>query len=225
MSKKLQDKQRRRVAEQMRRDQQRKATRRSNLITLAIAIVIIGAVTFLIVSRRGDGKTPPAPEGVRAVEAGCDPIEEHEEEGNRHVEAGADVEYETVPPTSGDHWPTANVADAGFYPQEVAEESLVHNMEHGQIVIWYAPDSSSETIDNLEALAKNANDPDNVPQGAQPIIVVPYDDVPEGKSFVLTAWTQSQACGRYSLGAINDFREKFQGRGPEAATAPFVPEA
>ena len=225
MSKKLQEKQRRRVAEQMRRDQHRHAARRSNLITAGIAVLIIGAVTTLILTKESDDESTPAPKGVSAANAGCDPIEEHDDEGHKHVEAGTDVAYETTPPTSGNHWLTANVADPGFYPSEVPEESLVHNMEHGQIVIWYSPDASSGTVDNLEALAKNANDIDNVPSGPGPLIVVPYPSVPEGKTFVLTGWTQSQACSQYSLDAINDFREKFQGRGPEPVTAPFAAEA
>ena len=57
MSKKLQEKQRRRLAEQMRRDQQRKATRRSNMITIGIALAIAAAVTIFIINERaGDGE-------------------------------------------------------------------------------------------------------------------------------------------------------------------------
>jgi len=227
MSKKLQEKQRRRLAEQMRRDQQRKAARRSNMITIAIALVIAAAVTVFIISERsGDSDAPPAPEGVAASEAGCDEVEDHEEEGSNHVDAGTNVDYETSPPTSGNHWPPENVADPGFYPDAVDEESLVHNLEHGQIVIWYDPDASTQTQENLQGLVNSANDPDALPgsQPTGPIIAVPYGDVPEGKSLVLTAWTHSQACSSYSLEAINDFREKFQGRGPEPVAPIFEAE-
>lgn len=225
MSKKLQEKQRRRLAEQMRREQQRKATRRSNIITIGIAVVIVGAVTaFIITERSGDSEAPPAPEGVAASEAGCDEIENHEEEGNQHVPAGTQVEYGTSPPTSGDHFETP--ADAGFYPEPIDEESLVHNLEHGQIVIWYDPDSTQQVKDDLQALANSANDPDALPaaQPTGPILAVPYDDVPQGKSYVLTAWTYSQACSSYSLDAINAFREKHQGRSPEPIAPIFEPE-
>ena len=206
----------------MKRDQQRKAARRSNLITIGIAVVIIGAVTAFIITERGSkNEALKAPEGVPASEAGCDDIEEHEEEGNEHVTAGTDVQYSTIPPTSGDHWPPENVAQSGFYPDEVPEESLVHNLEHSQIVIWYDADAPGETVDNLEAFADSANDPDSPGSGGEPIIVVPYGDVPEGKSYVLTAWTASQACGSYSLEAINDFRVEYQGQGPEKIAEPF----
>ena len=152
-------------------------------------------------------------------EAGCDEIEEHGEEGNNHVDAGTDVEYETSPPTSGDHWETPS--DHGFYPDVIPEESLVHNLEHGQIVIWYDPDATAETKDDLEAFAESANEGE--PTG--PVIAAPYADVPEGKSFVLTAWTASQACSAYSLDAINGFRETYQGRGPETGIVPTFESA
>src|SRR5687767_14379743 len=128
MSKKLQEKQRRRLADQMKRDQQRKAARRSNLITLVIALVIIGAVAaFVIFERQGNNDAPESPEGVAIAEAGCDDVEEHEDEGNEHVTAGTTVEYETSPPTSGNHWPPENLSESGFFPDAVPSESLVHN--------------------------------------------------------------------------------------------------
>lgn len=226
MSKKLEEKQRRRLADQMKRDQQRKAARRSNLITVGIAVVIIGAVAaFIVFERESATDAPEAPAGATAEEAGCDTIEELEEEGNEHVPAGQTVEYETSPPTSGDHWPPENVAEPGFYPDAVPSESLVHNMEHGQIVIWYDADANQETRDNLEQFADAANDPDSPGSGGGPIIAVPYDDVPEGKTLVMTAWTKSQACARYSLEAINDFRVEFQGRGPEQVVDIFTEDA
>ena len=222
MSKKLQDKQRRRLAEQMRREQQRRAARRSNLITVTIAVVIIGVVSYFIISERsGESDAPAAPEGVAAADAGCDEVEEHDVEGSNHVDSTAEVDYETSPPTSGNHWGNGLQSDPGFYPEAPEDESLVHNLEHGQIVIWYSQDASSETIDNLQTFTESANDPGAVEAGEPPIITVPYDDVDEGMSYVLTAWGASQACARYSLAAINEFRTRYQGRGPEQATATF----
>lgn len=194
------------------------------MITIGIALVIIAAVTIFIFNERSaETEAAAAPEGVPADEAGCDPVEEHEEEGNEHVDGGTDVQYETSPPTSGDHWPTELITDAGFYPDTVPEESLVHNLEHGQVVIWYDANASSDLVDDLERFTDSQNDPDAIGAGAStpPIISVPYDDVPEGKSYVMTAWTQSQACSSYSLEAINEFREKFQGRSPEPIAPTF----
>lgn len=209
----------------MRREQQRKATRRSNMITIGIALLITAAVAAFVISERSeDGDAPASPEGVPAAEAGCDDAETHEEEGSNHVPAGTEVDYETSPPTSGDHWETP--ADPGFYPDEVPDESLVHNLEHGQVVIWYDPDASAQAKENLQGLANSANDPDALPANRQtgPILATPYDDVPQGKTLVLTAWTHSQACSAYSLEAINEFRAEYQGKSPEPIAPTFEPE-
>lgn len=205
----------------MRREQRKKAARRSNLITIAIAVVIVGAVTYFIISERAkDVAVTKAPKGVAAQQAGCDEIEEHGIEGRNHVEE--DVQYEITPPTSGNHAETP--ADAGFYPTAVPEEPLVHNLEHGQIVIWYRPDASSETIDDLEAFVESANDPDDPDVkrfGTQPLLAAPHTHVVEPRSYVLAAWGASQACESYSLEAINEFRTRYQGRGPEQVAPPF----
>jgi hypothetical protein len=224
VSKKLQEKQRRRLAEQTRRERQRKAARRSNLMTIGIvgvigALVVVGVITF----REANSTVPPAPEGVNASQANCDDVEEPEIEGQQHVETTERVDYKTSPPTSGNHWPPGQEADPGFYSDPLPNESLVHNMEHGQIVIWYSPDASQELRKDLEGLIENANDLDNpdLKGGAQPLIAVPYDDIPAGKNYVMTAWGASEPCENYSLAAINEFRATYQGRGPEQVTAPF----
>ena len=51
-----------------------------------------------------------------------------------HVDPEA-VAYSTVPPTSGDHWSTTT--QCGFYEGEIADEIVVHNMEHGNVIISY----------------------------------------------------------------------------------------
>ena len=52
-----------------------------------------------------------------------------------HIQVGDPHEpYNTDPPTSGPH--AAPVA-AGFYTEAPPDENLVHNLEHGYVVIWY----------------------------------------------------------------------------------------
>ena len=58
MSKKLEQKQRRRLAEQTRRAQEQRAARRQNLMTLGIAVAVAAAVVVLIVRDRTAEDTP-----------------------------------------------------------------------------------------------------------------------------------------------------------------------
>ena len=206
MSKKLQAKQERRLAEERRRQAQRKAARRGNLMTAGI-IGVVALIVVALIAPELMGRNQSV--GGDRASAGCSAIETHEIEGNEHVDEGTPVDYETNPPTSGNHYGTP--ADPGFYTNELARETLVHNMEHGQIVIWYRPDAPSSVIDDIESIAD---------QERIATLAVPYDNVPEGSNFSMTAWGASQNCDRVSQEVVDEFRRRFQGRGPEQLGVP-----
>ncbi len=209
MSKKLEEKQRRRLEAEQRKAAQRAAHRKANIVTILIALGIAAAVIVAVLFLRPSGGDEAV--GVAAEEAGCTDIEEHEIQGNEHVDAGTEVQYETSPPTSGPHWPPDQVADAAFYTTPIEEERLVHNMEHGQLVFWYRPDVSEGVLDQLRQVQE---------QERIATIVVPSDLVPDGYTFTMTAWGASQSCEQVSQEVIDEFREGYQGRGPENVGIP-----
>jgi hypothetical protein len=206
VSKKLQAKQERRLAEERRQQAQRRAQRRGNLTTAAIALAVVAVVVFLILR---DRVASDAPVGGSAAAAGCAPIETHPIEGRDHVDPGTAVDYETIPPTSGPHYPTP--ADPGFYSAPVPEPTLVHNLEHGQIVIWYRPEAPAETREQIERL---------VEQEPVATLAAPYDNLPEPYDLALGAWGASQVCEGVSQEVVDGFRARFQGRGPENVGVP-----
>jgi Protein of unknown function (DUF3105) len=213
VSKKLQEKQRKRLAEQARRAQQKQAARRSNLVTAGIAVLVIGVVAALIVNDRNAASTP-VPEGVAASEAGCSPVRDFDEVSREHIEVGAEHEaYNSSPPTSGPHYQLP--ADGGFYPSPLPPEQLVHNLEHGQIVVWYRPDASEATVEGLQALVESANQRARDSGTLDPLVASPYDGIEGDFDYVVSAWTHSQSCLAYSRQAIDAFRREFQGLGPE----------
>ncbi len=56
--------------------------------------------------------------------------------GAQHIEEGAEASnWNSDPPTSGDHYP--RWAPAGFYEEVIPDGYLVHNMEHGYVIIYY----------------------------------------------------------------------------------------
>ena len=77
----------------------------------------------------------------------------HEEviEGNQHVPHGSEVEYQTNPPSSGNHY--AEATAWGVYDSGLDDEAVVHALEHGGIWISYR-DIDEETIEKLEKIAK-----------------------------------------------------------------------
>lgn len=75
----------------------------------------------------------------------------YEIQPSEHIQPGGDhPSYNSNPPTSGWHYPQQ--ADWGFYTEELSDERLVHNIEHGGIWISYL-DVSEETRSRLEDLA------------------------------------------------------------------------
>lgn len=203
-SKKLLEKQQRRAAEEERRREQQRAARKRNLVTLVIAVIVLGVVVTLVLQNRKGGGTVPS---ISQEKAGCDQIETHEIEGQEHVDVTP--EYGTNPPTSGNH--LATPGSPGFFEDPVDPGALVHNMEHGQIVFWYDPEAPQDVVDSLEEV---------VDQEFEASIAVPWDDLDPKYNFVMTAWGASQGCGEVSQDVVNNFREEYQGRGPEPVGIP-----
>jgi len=215
VSKKLEEKQQRRLAEERKRQEIKRAARKRNLLTGGIALLVSALVVFLIIndSSKNNGGGSAA-SGVAAEEAGCGEVETPEEEGADHVDDGTDVLYATSPPTSGDHYQTPG--DAGFHSEPRPEETYVHNMEHGQVLVWYSPDAPQQTIDAIESVVEN---------DAVALAALPYDAIPSGSELVFTAWGASQACADFSNAVFCEFRNEFQGRGPENVGIPTFDES
>lgn len=210
MSRKLQVKQDRRRAEERRKEAHRRAQRRGNLTTIGIALAVAATVIVLVVQDRNSSN---AGVGGDPSAANCTSIQTHPIEGNNHVSPGTTVHYDTNPPTSGNHYATP--ADPGFYSGPVASEALVHNLEHGQIVIWYNPGAPQATIDALQKI---------VTQQPVATLAAPWDNVDAPYAFTLTAWGASQSCQSVSQEVVDRFRERFQGHGPQQVGVPvFTP--
>lgn len=124
--------------------------------------------------------------------------------GTTHVPEGTKVStYNSNPPTSGDHWPRP--ADWGFYEAPLADELLVHNLEHGGIAISYK-DIDDGTKTDLIILAQTY---------PQAVIVVPREEndvkiavTAWGKLMKLDAFDEERIVG-FLKANINQSPEKF----------------
>ena len=86
--------------------------------------------------------------------------------------------YNTVPPTSGQHW--SAWSDCGFYNYPLPDELLVHNLEHGNIIISYNLEDPVEIAALRDAVAA-------MPLAEEYAIVRRYHHIPEGM-VALTTW-------------------------------------
>ncbi len=161
--------------------------------------------------------TPPPPVrdanlAAAARKAGCTLELNLPDEGNNHVSGR--VTYHTNPPTSGNHNPVPQ-AD-GAYVTHPQPEHLVHSLEHGRVEVQYAP--SLPEKDQLALLGVFQDSPGGM-------LLFPNPDMPY--AVAATAWTKLLGCKRYegqaTLDAIQDFRDEFRGRGPEAVSYPNLP--
>ena len=209
MSKKLEAKQRRREAEEARAKEERRGKLRRNLLTIGVTLILSVIVIIGILSERKRVTGPAEAFGASMAEAGCGDVESPEELEAEHIDDGSVYEeYNSTPPTSGPHWQTP--AAAGFFAETQPLSQVVHNLEHGQIVVYYQ-DLDDELSTQLEAYVGDS-------QGA--ILAHPAPEGVDGQ-MVMTAWTQLQTCDQISSAALDSFRKRFQGKAPEQLTPPF----
>jgi len=168
--------------------------------------------------------TPPPPvsngdlKGA-ANEAGCDLRLDLPDEGSTHFsDLNKVVEYDTSPPTSGDHYASAEngsgaLAD-GAYLNTPNWNRALHALEHGRIQIQYSPKLSEED----QLALKGVFDEDRAGVDLFPNADMPYE-------VAATAWTNLLGCKKFegakTLDALRDFRDTFRGQGPEQI--PYLP--
>lgn len=211
MSKKLEEKQARRLAEERRKQEQRRQAIRRNLFTTGTAVLVALIVVGAIIAQRQSGVGAVADDvGVAPGEANCGEIETFEElEGDHVATDEPHAPYNSSPPTSGPMY--ESTAPLGFATEPFPPEQLVHNLEHGQVVIWYSPDAPAEIQDQLETIVR---------QEGNATIASPYSDLEAPYTFALTGWRNLQLCEKVSQEVVDDFRRKFQGEGPEGMGTP-----
>lgn len=170
-----------------------------------------------------EGTTPPAVkngdlQGAANV-AGCDLQLNLKSDGSTHFsDLDKVVKYSTNPPTSGDHYASAEngsgaLAD-GAYLSTPNWNRALHALEHGRIQIQYSSDLPEED----QLALKGVFDEDR-----PGVDLFPNDDMPY--DVAVTAWTNLVGCktfeGAETLDVIRAFRDAYRGQGPEKI--PYLP--
>jgi len=114
------------------------------------------------------------------------------------------VDYGTSFPTSGPMSPSP--VPPGFYANRVAPESLVHSLEHGNIVIYYDQPGDAATA-AMRGWAQQYQG------GLDGFIAVRIRGI--GPGVALTAWTKLLILPGFDEQATLAFIDAFRGRGPE----------
>jgi hypothetical protein len=210
----------RRIRAARRRARIRRAVRWG--IVLAVGVGIAGFVWL----RAGESRRVEEAAAAAAQTLGCTDIEDFgPKPGAQHLQPGQPPpEYETTPPTFGMHAGATYQGPAVISTpvDPVLETSLVHNLEHGYVVMYYR--SSGEGA--LPAEVRTALG--DLAESEDKVLLAPYAALPEGQSLALTAWAKLQTCpeipadeGDAVLSLTRGFIEQFRGGGdaPEPSAA------
>jgi hypothetical protein len=176
----------------------------------AILLVAVGVGVFL--GFRGDG-SEAATNGADGpcVRQTFPPM------GRTHIEKlSKDFRYNSFPPTSGPHYPPGSKAPVvwNIYDSPLDEVAVVHNLEHGGVVVQYGSKVPKSTVAQIAAWYASS------PLG---LVVAPLPPVSEIQAtppadvdhkIFLTAWTHLATCSAFSESAFSHFRDDY--RGPDA---------
>lgn len=193
-------------------DGDRNRRRTLNLVAVAgAAMVALAAVVFFV--SRGGGGAETVAEAMR--KAGCTYQTAQGLEA-LHVAETAKPKWNTDPPSSGPHYGVAALFN--FYEEPVDLIRVVHNLEHGGVVVLYG-----RAVDDavLARLRSWWND------DANGVVVAELPRL--GSDITLAAWIgrgpQSRGhlarCSTFDEDAFSTFRAELRARGPE----PFPLEA
>src|SRR5438093_1009006 len=174
---------RRERRQQQRRQQQRRDTGGGGsrgIGGLWIGVIVIAAVIALLLVARQMGflEGPSAANtiDVNSVDVSQTVGEKQNDLGHEHVSSGQRVNYPSLPPTSGQHWPSpAAPAPWGIKTSTLPFEVSTHNLEHGGVVIYYAADTASAQVDQMRALVRSLQS-----AGFNKIVLEPWADMPRG---------------------------------------------
>lgn len=197
---------------------------RAVLYGVALAGIVGLVAAVLVIVLAGGGKTADAAVAAAMTRAGCSfrTVTAYVPKGQTtHVNSlTAKLPWNTSPPSNGQHFPEWDVW--GFWTQPQNPRRVVHNEEHGGVILWWGSGVPTSTVHQLHAFY------DQAPGG---MLGTPYASL--GSKIAITAWTGNprayQQHGYYGFGhigvcssytpqveaAFKKFRDTYVGKGPE----------
>lgn len=166
-------------------------------------------------SRGGDHPTETTIEVFPGEPQGeCAAVETRYANGSRaHVAPCSDVAYEMSPPVFGNHYPTWAAFQTYDYP--VPAGYLVHDLEHGAVVVHYdCPDGCADEVADVQAAIDAwPADPLCSDDIKRRVILVPEPEL--GARWAASAWAHSLKADCFDPPLFADFYARHVGRGPE----------
>jgi hypothetical protein len=192
-----------------------KRRRQRALTWTAVVVVAVAVLVGVIVWQgRGEEKVSPGELAAARQEAGSSGVREFPEAGRTHIEASQQPSnWNSVPPTSGDH--LGSPISGGVYDSEQDERAIVHNLEHGYVVIQYRG-IPEDQVNQLREFVRD--------RSGSKLVLAPWSGL-ERDGVALTAWRNLETLERVNLTVIRAFVDDYMIPGGEKSSAPepFAP--
>lgn len=169
-------------------------------------ILVVGAIVLVVVLVFS-GSKPGRPGELQL------------DEGGTHVADGTTVPYNSTPATSGQHWGTP--ANWGVYTDAAPaiESQVVHNLEHGGIVIWYQPNQ----LDAAGVQALTGYVQQQVRSAKFKVILSPWSGEDFGHPIAVTSWNWRLFLDSPDIEQVRAFLDDHYGQAPEPLGGPAQP--
>ena len=200
---------------------------RGLMLFAGAGLVALGAVIFVVIlTSKHSGKATDASVASAMKAAGCTyqdvTITIPKGQGTHIPTLETKVKWLTYPPAGGQHY--GQWAVWNFYRDPVAPKMVVHNEEHGGVILWWGQNVPSSEIDKINAFYTSS------PNSMLGTPAAPVDGKSLGSKVAITAWTGDPSkygrngyhgfghvavCPTFDEGAFKKFRDAYRGKGPE----------
>jgi hypothetical protein len=193
-----------------------KRRRQRTLLWSAVAVVVLAALIGLIVWE-GRDRTPRAanrPVSAEALaagrkQAGSSGVKTYPEAGRNHISGNqAPKNWNSNPPTSGDHLGTP--MPPGVYGDEQDMRALVHNLEHGYVVMVYKG-IPADQVDQLRQFVEAR-------EGSK-LVLAPWSGL-DDSGVALLAWRNLELLQRVNMDVVQAFVNDYMVPGATRSVAP-----
>jgi hypothetical protein len=197
---------------------QEKQRRQRTLLWTGVAVGSLVALVALIVFMGRDepqAQNQPVTDAARAAgreQAGSQGVKTFPSAGRNHITPSQQPSnWNSTPPTSGDH--LAAPLPAGVYDTEQDMRALVHNMEHGYVVIVYKG-IPSDQVDQLREFVDQRD--------GSKLVLAPWSGLPSN-GVALAAWQNLEMMQRANMDVVQGFVNDYM-VGPGAGAKSVAPE-
>lgn len=165
------------------------------IIIIAVFTLLVLAVGVVFIANQSKPKSPEKENLIGDY---------YPQVSREHIDPGAPHQpYNSNPPTSGQHY--AQPANVGIYDNELPDEQLIHNLEHGHVWISYRVSSASaELVNSLKQIVKD---------NSRLVILTPREK--NDSLIAVASWTRLLKLDNLDKQKIVDFIKTNRGHAPE----------